>query len=109
MNFCVSIYNRYNNYVIIYNVKNLIFLFDFKNNKLLLGLFLSATMAAPVFNPEMTMNFFQKNLSRDVEERTGILLFLIVIHSLYIIITCPFTPTTCTVCKEPPMDCPTPP
>ena len=28
-------------------------------------------MAAPVFNPEMIMNSFQKNLSHDVEDRNN--------------------------------------
>ena len=77
-------------------------------------------MAAPVFNPEMTMNLFQKNLSHDVEDRNNqglltliqnfagiqIATFIISLYAKYYllainaelivtIIACAFDPTIC--------------
>ena len=77
-------------------------------------------MAAPVFNPNMTMNPFRKHLSHDIEDRDnqGLLIltgsyfylqfiFLSISFSFklgYIrtIINCAFDPTTCTPIVPPP-------
>jgi hypothetical protein len=77
-------------------------------------------MATPVFNPEMTMNLFQKNLSHDVEDRNNpdllnligtfayiqIVIFQVSLYAKFYIfsyniqliasiIACAFDPTTC--------------